>query len=176
LGLALPQTKDQLRDRLRDHLVTGLKNKLQQYTLAQRVHFIYNSVKGDFGFSLSLSSSLPFRRLLALARFRLGQHRLNINNHSIANRDMRLCSICDLQQVDDEYHFLLYCPALSSIRPPTWSTLPLPTTPLILARDDPLAFSTFLLHSFSVRSSHLEDGRDPSPCPLAPAQASQANL
>jgi hypothetical protein len=65
--------KNKLKPALREHLIASIKKELSRRALAaERKHLVYYANQGPFGFTLSLSTQLPFRRLLALARFRLG--------------------------------------------------------------------------------------------------------
>ena len=55
---------------------------------------------------------------IALSRFRCSSHDLFIESGRYKNvsREKRICKLCNLRQVEDEYHFLLICPIYSSIR------------------------------------------------------------
>ena len=55
---------------------------------------------------------------ISLARFRCSSHDLYIEKgrYSNINREQRVCQVCDLNTVEDEFHFLLVCPAYSALR------------------------------------------------------------
>ena len=53
-----------------------------------------------------------------LASFRIGSHGLEVDVGRRRNqaREERLCRMCNMDVVEDEMHFLLYCPAYNDIR------------------------------------------------------------
>lgn len=77
----------------------------------------YSLFKANFHFE-SYLDRLPTCYRIALTKFRTSNHRLPIERGRYANlpKHERLCTICDLNRVGDEFHFLLECPALSDLR------------------------------------------------------------
>ena len=63
---------------------------------------------------------LPKKFRFVLTRFRLAAHSLRIVTGRFApnreERHMRICNVCRCADVEDEYHFLLVCPAYGCIR------------------------------------------------------------
>ena len=57
-----------------------------------------------------------FRNVLAI--FRLSSHELNVEQGRYGNiqRNERKCSFCNLDEVEDEYHFILVCPLYNNLR------------------------------------------------------------
>ena len=55
---------------------------------------------------------------IALSRFRCSAHKLLIEEGRYAdvNRVLRICQFCNLNVTEDEYHFLLVCPAYRYLR------------------------------------------------------------
>ena len=53
-----------------------------------------------------------------LAKFRCSGHKLLVEQgrHANLSRDLRICKLCDLNEVEDERHFLLKCPFFSDLR------------------------------------------------------------
>ena len=53
-----------------------------------------------------------------LSSFRLVSHRLEIEmgRHNNIPREQRFCNVCNMQQTESEYHFLLVCPAYNDLR------------------------------------------------------------
>ena len=75
---------------------------------------------------------LPLNLSTWYTRFKTGSHRLPIEVgrwHNI-NYNQRICTVCN-SAVGDEYHFLLVCPNLLTLRkthlPPYFSKNPTPT-------------------------------------------------
>ena len=52
----------------------------------------------------------------SLMRFRIGAWMLNGNNDSSIPRERRVCHLCDMNALEDEWHVGLVCPAYNSIR------------------------------------------------------------
>ena len=54
----------------------------------------------------------------AVAKLRLSAHNLliEIGRHRNIIRNERICLLCTLNEVEDEYHFLLICPAYNELR------------------------------------------------------------
>ena len=62
---------------------------------------------------------LEFRRFrIALARFRCSSHNLLIETgrYNRTNRNERICTLCNLNVIEDEFHFLLECHAFKRLR------------------------------------------------------------
>ena len=59
-----------------------------------------------------LDDILETKYRLALSRFRTSSHSLFIETGRYDNtpRTERLCKTCNMNQIEDEYHFLLVCP------------------------------------------------------------------
>ncbi len=55
---------------------------------------------------------------IALARFRCSSHDLLIEKgrYNNTNREEGICRYCDKNVIEDEYHFLLVCPAYDTLR------------------------------------------------------------
>ena len=55
---------------------------------------------------------------VALTRFRCSAHKLRIEEGRFRdiNRNLRICHLCNSNTIEDEYHFLLVCPAYRDIR------------------------------------------------------------
>ena len=65
---------------------------------------------------LQISSNDTLRK--HLSSFRQDSHRFEIEmgRHSNIPRELRFCKVCNMQQTESEYHFLLECPAYNDLR------------------------------------------------------------
>ena len=60
---------------------------------------------------------LDFVDRLNLCKFRCGNHRLPIAlNRYLAENDSSPCTMCDLNEQGDEFHYIMVCPALNHLR------------------------------------------------------------
>ena len=78
----------------------------------------YCIYKHDFKQEKYLDDILETKYRIALSRFRTSSHSLFIETGRYDNtaRTERLCKTCNTNQVEDEYHFLLLCPAYRELR------------------------------------------------------------
>ena len=105
-----------------------------------------------------------FRR--ALCMFRVSSHNLRIESGRFENIDrlMRICQLCTLKQVENEFHFCLVCPVYQEMRkkflPSFYYDLPTMTKFTLLMRsqnrDTLLSLSKFLFYSFKKRENLLQ--------------------
>ena len=72
---------------------------------------------------LNLSVTLVYylkKFRIVLSQLRLSAHHLRIETgryaHNRADRALRLCTLCDRSDIEDEYQFVLICPVYSQIR------------------------------------------------------------
>lgn len=66
----------------------------------------------------SYLSSLSYPLKQVLASFRCSLHKLRIEEGRFEGIDCvdRLCQLCNLRQIENELHFLFYCPMLGDLR------------------------------------------------------------
>ena len=83
----------------------------------------YSNIKDDFKEESYLN--LPsFRDRQTIAKLRCSNHCLEIEKgrHKNTQRDHRICKLCTLSCVEDEYHFLFRCPCYDKIRMDNFGT------------------------------------------------------
>ena len=80
--------------------------------------FVYRHLKENFNRSNYLNRMTITTYRNAVAKLRLSAHNLfiEIGRHRNIVRNERICSLCTLNEVEDEYHFLLICPAYNELR------------------------------------------------------------
>ena len=83
-------------------------NRLQSYCL----------FKHDFKLESYLTDITENKYKIALARFRTSSHSLMIEKgrYDDSPRQQRLCKSCNMNQIENEYHFLLVCPYHRDLR------------------------------------------------------------
>ena len=104
-----------LKLRLRDHYITLWNEKI---SLSSSL-YVYR----EFSSGICMSSYLEkldnkkkYRK--ALSKIRLSSHDLNIKTgrHRHIERSERKCLVCDTNDIEDEFHFILTCPLYENIR------------------------------------------------------------
>ncbi|KAL3686391.1 hypothetical protein R1sor_008965 [Riccia sorocarpa] len=65
-----------------------------------------------------LTESFPLKIRHLIAKYRISSHDLQVEVGRWRNipREQRICTLCDLQKVENEYHVILACPRYSHIR------------------------------------------------------------
>ena len=65
-----------------------------------------------------MTKDLTFEHRKVLSKFRCSDHTLSIEvgRHKGLEVEQRLCKMCQLNLVEDEFHFLAICPAYDNIR------------------------------------------------------------
>jgi hypothetical protein len=82
----------------------------------------YQCTADQFGLQyymhIILSKSISEIHRKMITRFRLSSHILNIESGRYKNelRSNRICTLCNLRDVEDEFHFILKCPKYQEIR------------------------------------------------------------
>ena len=79
---------------------------------------IYKHLIDRFCLQYYLKISMPDCYTILITRFRVSAHTLLIEKGRYHNieRDKRLCQMCDMNDVEDEYHFILKCPFYTHLR------------------------------------------------------------
>ena len=78
---------------------------------------LYRTFKRNFVFENYLTTLSPYNRKL-LCKFRTINHTLpiEVGRYSGRPRFTQNCDKCNIDELGDEFHFLLQCPALSDLR------------------------------------------------------------
>ena len=78
----------------------------------------YQKFKTEFVSEKYLNCVTNIKQRIALTRFRCSAHRLMIEEGRYRNiiRNERICTRCNLNVVEDEFHFLIVCPFYSELR------------------------------------------------------------
>lgn len=79
---------------------------------------LYKELKQVFEISPYLLKLKNRKHRNAIAKIRLSSHSLNIETgrHRNIDRSQRKCTLCNLNDLEDEYHFILICPVYSELR------------------------------------------------------------
>ena len=69
------------------------------------------SIKHDFVLEIYLNLTIENKHKVALTRFRTSSHDLFVETGRYDNvpRDQRLSKPCNINRIEDEFHFLLVC-------------------------------------------------------------------
>ena len=101
-------------------------NQIQIFSSEKRVEELaskpklrtYVTYKTEFGLESYISSNMSRQRRSLMAQFRLGILPITVETGRFRNIPLqdRKCTICDLNEVEDEKHFLCICPVYNDIR------------------------------------------------------------
>ena len=72
--------------------------------------FLYKHFKPDFGFEKYLLDA-PFQFVRYIIKYRLSNHKLPVEKgrYTDLERSERICDICDMNVLGDEYHYVMEC-------------------------------------------------------------------
>lgn len=156
------------QNRLRDVFITEWNHGLSLSSSS----VLYKEMKQSFEMSPYLLIIQNKKHRNAIAKLRLSSHQLNIETgrHTNIERSDRKCNLCNLNDLEDEYHFTLICPIYKDLRiayiqkyfykrPNVMKFLELlnSTRPKILNN-----FAVFILKAFKLRQNILNANTDAS--------------
>ena len=104
-----------------------LKNQLLEYLHSSGEKILSSSklrtyalVKKYFCVGPYILHTMGNHLITSMARYRMSSHNLNIErgryNNPITPINQRICTRCDLNEIDDEIHLLLHCGAMNNER------------------------------------------------------------
>ena len=110
LTINFSQIQQRILDRYQQKWYSEINN-------SQRL-FYYRMFKHQFMCEQYLNSQLNNKFKYSLARFRTSSHDLDIEKgrYNRIRREDRLCKLCNLNQIETEYHFLLIRPFYRDLR------------------------------------------------------------
>ena len=79
---------------------------------------LYKHLVNEFKLQNYLRKPLDARCLKEITKIRTCAHKLNLEfgRHRNVERSERKCRLCNLNEIEDEYHFILQCPLYNDIR------------------------------------------------------------
>jgi hypothetical protein len=79
---------------------------------------LYKYLTNNVSIQFYLTKCIPGKNVNLLTKFRLSAHPLRVEQgryNGIARQE-RLCEFCNLNEIEDEYHFILICPLYKNLR------------------------------------------------------------
>lgn len=79
---------------------------------------LYKYLPDTFSLQFYLSKNIPENLVVLLTKYRLSSHMLLVEQgrYNGTVRSMRICKYCNLDEVEDEIHFILICPFYKCLR------------------------------------------------------------
>ena len=103
-----------LRRRLLDIYISEWNTDINHSTSL----YLFREIKTNFEISdyLNKITNVKFRN--TLAKIRLSSHslKIEIGRHEKIERHLRKCTLCNLKDIEDEFHFVLVCPNFAELR------------------------------------------------------------
>ena len=80
--------------------------------------YLYKHLVDNFCLQFYLRKNVPNHYCRLISKFRMSAHNLYVEKGRYNNidRQNRICVCCDLQVIEDEYHFILKCPKYAKLR------------------------------------------------------------
>ena len=93
------------------------QSMLSEISRSSKAH-LYQHLVDHFTLQYYLSKPLNPTCKKYIAQFRLSAHKLNIEKgrYTNENRRNRLCTLCNTNDIEDEFHFILKCPLYDRLR------------------------------------------------------------
>ena len=108
----LPSIKNTLKDQELQKWTTQITEENQKF-------FYYREFATNFGLK-NYFMSLPQDLWIPLCKFRTNNHKLPVEVYSWSyfkkTRNERICFMCEANDIGDEYHYLMLCPAFKDLR------------------------------------------------------------
>ncbi|MEW8544973.1 MAG: reverse transcriptase family protein [Candidatus Thiodiazotropha sp.] len=109
---------------------------------------------------------IPIKFRIALSKLKCSVHSLNVEvgRHSNIPYEQRLCVLCNMQEIEDEFHFVMSCPVYHSLR---ITYLPNIVSEHVTVdmfyslfkgnKDQVLSLAKYIYHAFNVRRDKLSE-------------------
>ena len=128
------------------------RNRIDDRNVEKKLQ-LYSKVKERFLIGKYLD--IPtFRERQIISKFMCSNHTLRIETgrHNMTPREDRRCQLCQLDEVEDEDHFIMKCPAYTEIRQQSPITFQNYTnTEAIFHLEEPLEIAKFLRNAYTLR-------------------------
>ena len=113
----LQDPNDSITAQIKQNLQEQYKQEWHNSTNIMSKCTLYRCYKVKFELEKYLLKLSPYFRKI-ICKFRTSNHKLPIETGRYSNtpRAERYCTMCNLDKMGDEFHFLLECPALADIR------------------------------------------------------------
>lgn len=100
--------------KLQQKFVNDWQNELRSVSKLRT----YRSFKSDFNLEKYVTMDIPKPHRSILAQFRCGVLPIRIETGRFRGEEVndRLCIICSVEAIEDEFHFLLHCTSYSKLR------------------------------------------------------------
>ena len=103
-----------IETRMKDIFVQSLRSDISR---SPKVSF-YQYIVDNFALQTYLCKPINPIYMKYISKFRLSSHLLKIESGRFVNelRSQRICDKCSLNDIEDEFHFILVCPAYRILR------------------------------------------------------------
>ena len=100
--------------RIHDHFLQTFYSSVESTSKLE----VYKKLDKQFKLEKCITSVDIDKHRVALTRLRCSTHKFMVEEgrYRGIERNMRKCYLCSMNAVEDEYHFLLICPAYTDLR------------------------------------------------------------
>ena len=128
------------------------RNRIDNRSAEKKLQ-LYSKVKERFQIGKYLD--IPtFRERQIISKFMCSNHTLRIETgrHDNLPREERLCQLCNIEEIEDEDHFIRKCPTYEQIRQEAAINFPnYNSTEAIFHLEEPLKIAEFLRKAYTLR-------------------------
>ena len=103
-----------IEQRVKDVYIQEMWSEIEVMAKSKLYRYLVNSHCLQF----YLTKSLPCKIREIITKFRISGYNLNIEKGRYENidRNDRKCTLCNMNEIEDEYHFILQCPIYDTFR------------------------------------------------------------
>ena len=93
-------------------LASTFFQKFQETLLSNKKLAVYKEIKNNYLLETYLSEIKDLNKRAAVTKLRLSAHNLpvEIGRYSNTPKQNRLCTLCNLGEIGDEFHYCMMCP------------------------------------------------------------------
>lgn len=115
-AFSMSRTMNAIKIKLSSRYMASFKSKINEETITKLI--TYTQFKASFKKEHYLSHSVDKRIVFAFSRLRASIHKLETESGRYKNIPLEelFCKLCNLNQVEDEYHFIMTCSICSESR------------------------------------------------------------
>ena len=114
----LTQVNNNVYNIIKQRICDVFKQHCYSRTLTTSKGNLYRHLLNEFKLQTYLIKPIDKQHLKEIVKIRISAHKLNIESGRYKNIDRteRICNVCNSNDIEDEYHFILQCPLYNDLR------------------------------------------------------------
>ena len=143
---------------IKNDFISYWKSRISNPSVEKKLS-LYAKIKREF--TIEPYSNLPFKDRQIIAKIICVSHKLKVETERHQDqyipREERICSLCTLNKVEDEGHFIAECCAYDQVRLKHFGRKKLSKAEEMIAQEDPSVLASYLRESYTLRENLMEE-------------------